>query len=863
MHHIVLVRKKTGDIRICIDYRQLNRKTIKDAYPIPRIDESIESLQGARYFCSLDLAQGYLQVKLHEEDSYKTAFRALGSLFEFTRLPFGLSNSPATFQRLMTKCFSSMYRNGLVVYLDDILVYGSTIAETLQRLAAVFNILEHHNLKLKPSKCHFFKEKVTFLGHTVSAEGIETGKEKIRAVEEFPKPSTEKGLRQFLGLCSYFRRFINGFAQLAGPLYDLIEGKKKKSKQQVKQWSGKWTDESEGAFIALKHALTDTPVLGFPDFAKPFCLEIDASLNGFGAVLTQQQGKKKIVIAYASRRLRKHEKTMKSLSSMKLEFLALHWAVTNKFKDYLYGSQFVIKTDNHPLTRIMSAKKTAADMSKIADLSDYTFTIEYKPGKKNEAADALSRNPIEEEEITNQEQLSCWICEQQDVTLISDEITAAACEEASNVPEDKHECFQELTTFFDFEKQDLHALQQSDPCLSKVYNFVSTNSEKPKYELYRHDNPEVKKLIKKWEHLRIKDGILYRVLEENGSANEIIILPAALRPMMLRKMHDEMGHQGIERTLALLRKRCYWSSIAVDVEQHCKRCFRCKTAKAPRPKVKTRMTHLMATKPNEIIACDFTLLEKSSSGVENVLVITDIFTKYTIACPTRDQTAETVAKTLVKEWFQKLGIPQKIHSDRGKCFESKIIQQLCSIYKIKKTRTTPYYPQGNSQCERFNRSMHDLLKCLEKEQKLRWPEHLQQLIFMYNCTPHATTGYSPYFLFFGQEPRLMIDNILNLKEDRQNNNWIEHHKKKLKDAYERATQRIKLKARKRKERNDRKANDNELKQGTKVLLRKRVPGRNKIQDHWDITPHVVIGKVSPESTAYLIKKMYRTMLTMM
>ena len=395
---MVLVRKKTGEIRICVDYRNLNNKTVKDAYPLPRMEECIESLKGAKYFCSLDLAQGYLQVKLKEEDREKTAFRALGRLFQWTRLCFGLCNSPATFQRLMGRCFGDMYKDGLIVYLDDMMVYGSSIEEVRNRLEIIFLRLRKHGLKLKPSKCHFFKDQVTFLGHTISARGIETDKEKIRAVTQWSKPETEKQLRQFLGLASYFRRFIKGFAQIAGPLHELIGGQKKTQKRKVIQsnWKEKWTDKCDQAFAELKEKLTTAPLLGYPDFTMPFCLEVDASLEGFGAVLMQQQHGKNIVIAYASRKLKAQEKTMKNYSSMKIEFLALHWAITKKFRDYLYGTEFVVKTDNHPLSKMMTAKQTAADMGKLAELADFNFTIEYKSGKTNRAADAFSRNPVEE-----------------------------------------------------------------------------------------------------------------------------------------------------------------------------------------------------------------------------------------------------------------------------------------------------------------------------------------------------------------------------------------------------------------------------------------------------------------------------------
>ncbi len=676
---MVLVRKKTGEIRICIDYRGLNKVTIKDAYPLPRIEECIDSLKDAKYFCSLDLTQGYLQVKLSDEDSHKTAFRALGCLYEWTRLCFGLCNSPATFSRLMGRCFGDFYHNGLIVYLDDMLIYGSSISEVTERLELVFERLQLHGLKLKPRKCHFFKESVSFLGHTISNKGIKTDKEKIRAVEEFPKPNNEKTLRQFLGLCSYFRRFIHNFAHTAGPLHEIIKGKKKQKYKisDGRPWQEKWTSKCDQAFEELKVKLITAPLLGYPDFSEPFCLEVDASLEGFGAILSQQRNKMKHVIAYASRRLKPHERTIKDYSSMKLEFLALHWAITKKFRDYLYGSKFVVKTDNNPLSKILSSKQTAANMGKIADLADFTFDIEYRTGKTNQAADALSRNPVNEQIVMNQEQVVNLLSDKQILTTVSEELIIKIGHE-TDIKVFQQDSMCHVTDLPAYSQQDIQELQQNDPNISRVYKFLQKNV-KPDIKEYCKDPPIVQKIMSKWNQLEIKNGIIYRNITLKEFSKLVILLPQSLVPVILHQLHDKLGHQGIERTTKLVRERCYWPTLANDVENYCKKCSRCIVAKEPTPKVKTPMNHLIATQPLEILAIDFTMLEKSSSGLENVLVMTDIFSKLTLAIPTRDQTAKTVARVLIKEWITKLGIPKRIHSDRGRSFENCIIQELCYV----------------------------------------------------------------------------------------------------------------------------------------------------------------------------------------
>ena len=255
---MVLVRKKSGEIRVCVDFRAVNKTTITDAFPLPRIEDCIDSLKDSKYFCSLDLTQGYLQVKLHDEDRHKTAFRALGELYEFQRLPFGLCNSPPTFSRLMKRCFGENYKDGIIIYLHDILIHGKTISEMIERLTIVLTKLQKHGLILNASKCQFFQENVSFLGHNVSVAGIETDDVKIKAVKEFPLPTSEKILRQFLGLASYFRHFIKDFASIAGPLHALLGGcgKKKKSKLKVvkdtRPFEERWNESCDLALLTLK-----------------------------------------------------------------------------------------------------------------------------------------------------------------------------------------------------------------------------------------------------------------------------------------------------------------------------------------------------------------------------------------------------------------------------------------------------------------------------------------------------------------------------------------------------------------------------------------------------------------------------------
>jgi transposase InsO family protein len=361
----------------------------------------------------------------------------------------------------------------------------------------------------------------------------------------------------------------------------------------------------------------------------------------------------------------------------------------------------------------------------------------------------------------------------------------------------------------------------------------------------RASAPGVRDLLKHWKKLKVCDGVLYRVIKEpDGSEVEQVVLPKRLRQTALESMHDKLGHQGVERTELLIRSRMFWPRMAKQIKEYVGNCQRCRLAKLPHNKVKTPMQSLIAKEPNEILAMDFTFLEEANNGIENVLVFTDIFSKFTQAVGTRNQKAATVAKMLVKHLFFQYGIPQRIHSDQGKCFDARIVKELYKIYGIEKSRTAPYSPQGNWQCERYNHTLHNLLHTLPPEQKSRWPDHLQELTYAYNVTPHASTGYSPFYLMMGRTPRLPIDNWLSPEMEDTAADWVVKHQQGVQKAYEKASEQIRHAAMKRKRIFDKGAKEYVLPIGTHVYLRNRPMGRNKIQDAWN--PSVCSGRQERE-----------------
>lgn len=364
--------------RLVIDYRKLNEVTIGDAFPIPNITEILDSLGASKYFTSLDLADGYYQIKMSEEDREKTAFSTNFGHFEFNRMSMGLKGAPATFQRLMNIALSGLIGQVCLVYLDDIIVFGDNVETHNENLKTVLKKLREHNLKLKPSKCHFLRKELKFLGHIVTENGIKPDPSKIEAVKNFPRPKDVKTVQTFLGLANYYRRFIPNFSKIAQPINNLL-------KKKVKFL---WDDKCEVSFTILKECLTTSPVLSYPDFRKEFILTTDASTTALGAVLSQGEIGKDLPVAYGSRTLNSAER---NYSTIERELLAIVWA-THTFRPYLLGRKFTVVTDHRPLLWLFSVKDPSSRLVRWKiKLAEYNFNVVFKPGKYNSNADALSR----------------------------------------------------------------------------------------------------------------------------------------------------------------------------------------------------------------------------------------------------------------------------------------------------------------------------------------------------------------------------------------------------------------------------------------------------------------------------------------
>ena len=856
---IVLVRKKNGKLRFCIDLRKLNSKTLKDSYALPRIEQTLEHLKGSKVFSTLDLTSGYWQVEMAEECKQFTAF-TVGPLgfYECEAMPFGANNAPATFQRLMEECLGDLNLNWCIVYLDDVIVFSSTPEEHLERLEAVFKKLSEAGLKLKPSKCKFFQSSLTYLGHLISEEGIATDPSKIQAVKEWPVPESVSQVKSFLGFVGYYRRFIKGFSKIAKPRYALTKGLESQSKKVTQRAMVIWGEEEQKAFDQLKQACITASILGYPDYELPFILHTDSSTEGLGAVLYQKQQGGTKVIAYASRALSKSET---NYAPHKLEFLALKWAVTEKFKEYLYGSNvFEAYTDNNPLTYILtSAKLDACGQRWVPELANYNFNLHYKPGPTNVDADRLSR--IEWPDVLREDEETKYAClsvNAVQATCLGATVSSGCLDSITYssgvLPLDAYVPIQAGLSQGDWVQ-----LKQQDPDLKLIIEGLQSKRLRHR-KFTPQDSATLKHYCRIQDQLKLQDGLLYRRIYSDNSKHRSVqlqfVLPKIMFKQVMKGLHDEVGHQGRDRTLSLVRERFYWDTLYRDVCSYVAKCVRCIKRKShphTAPMVPIHVSH-----PMELIHLDFLKIEPSKGNYENVLIVTNRYTRYAQAYACKNQTALKTARCLWEQFIRHYRFPHRILTDQGTNFEAELFKDLCDIAATKKVRTTSYHPQGNGLCERFNSTLLNMLGTLTPEQKVDWKAHLLTMCNAYNSTVHSTTGFSPYFLMFGRHPRLPIDFQLGLSREGvghiSKSRYIQKLQKRLQFAYDRADALAKQEAARQKKLYDRRCKGVQLLPQDLVLVKKVAwTGRHKIQDRWEEGKYVVAAQPDPSIPVYKVK----------
>lgn len=672
---VLLVKKKDGSWRFCVDYRALNRATVPDKYPIPVIDELLDELHGSTIFTKLDLKSGYHQIRVKPGDTPKTAFRTHEGHYEFMVMPFGLTNAPATFQSLMNEVFRPYLRKFVLVFFDDILVYSSNETDHVQHLSLVLRMLAEHQLYANSKKCEFGRKEVAYLGHKISAQGVAVDEEKVQAMVAWPTPKNLKGLRGFLGLTGYYRKFVEGYGRIAAPLTELL-----KKDQFV------WGEKAEESFQALKRAMTTVPVLALPDFSRQFLIEADASGFGLGAVLMQDHRP----IAYYSHTLGSRAR-LKSIYEK--ELMAIVLAVL-KWRHYLMGRQFVVRTDQQSLKYLLEQREVGTEYQRwVSKLMGFDFTIQYKPGNSNRVADALSRR--EEGEVELQ-------------ALISQSGVDWAA---------------------------IHQQLAQDPYIQQLTQEVQ-EGVKPKVGFTVDQG-----------HLLYKGRI---VLPPDSPLVQDVLWAYHDSPIG--------GHSGEFKTYLRVAQEWYWLGMRKCITNYVRACPTCQQSKSSAQSPAGLLQPLpIPTQVWEDLSMDFIEGLPMSQGVDTLLVVVDRFTKYAHFLGLRHPfSAVTVAGLFVKEIVRLHGFPTTIVSDRDKVFLSHFWTELFRLHGTNLKRSTSYHPQTDGQTEIVNKALENYLRCFASSQPRQWAKWLPWAEFWYNTSTHMSTNITPFKAVYGRDPPPLV-----------------------------------------------------------------------------------------------------------
>ena len=759
---IVIVPKKSepGEPprrRMCVDYRVLNSllppvnkahskaKGILSLVPLPKIDEIYAQLKGSKVYSAIDMRSGYFHLGLSNDAKPKTAFvpgGPHGAKYEFNRCPFGLSQAPAYFQRLVHEVLKGItFAFG---YLDDILIFSPDNKTHLEHLEVVFQRLREADLKLKASKCNFFKKHIQYLGHLVSGEGIEPLPEKLEAVRKMPPPTTPKEVRQFLGLVGYYRKFVPKFADIARPLTNL-------TKLDVPY---EWTTRCQEAFEFLKQMLLKEPILKYPDPSKPYTLFTDASKFAWACVLTQEyehefDGKKRKIlhpITYMSGLFKGSQINWATLTK---EAYAIYVSV-KKLDHYIQDAEVTLRSDHLPLKSFLQKNTLNTKVNNLAiDITSRCRNIqfEYIKGIKNTLADTMSRlieitPEIEQEPEPPGQEFGYDIFE----TLEPIETTTHYINELKEEIQIKHEAIpDDLLPIVDLTESQLEDIQMKDKFIKNIVNRLVAKQQPEGKPYYL-----VGKLLKKY-------------IYDNKQRFEVTVVSPNCAPLLLNLAHDQLGHNGTARTYMLLKRTYYWKGMKTDISNYVKQCKLCQKQNIlPVKYVSGHFSAPMA--PMEFISMDligdFT---PSSKGNKYALTVICMLTGYTFCIPIPSKKASDVITAYIDNVYSKFGGSKKILSDNGTEFKNQLFEKIAKELGVEfKCYTAPYHPQSNGRIEGFH---HFLKSCMTKHisTTMEWDQVVHLATAAYNFFPNEHSKESPFFLMFGRDPRVPLNTLLTPK----------------------------------------------------------------------------------------------------
>ena len=810
---VVLVTKKDGSIRFCVDYRDLNAKLQLQDSPIPLTVEALDRLssgtgcQTSLFLSTLDLASGFWTLPIREADKSLTAFVTHRQKYEFNYLPFGIQSGPSYMVRLMDAALQGLAWETCMPYLDDVGVWSTGMGNNLQeredasfeqmmtRLQAVFERLRWAGLSMKASKCILFGVEAEYLGHIVSREGLKMDPKKVETVRNWDTKNmnTVTKVRSFLGMCSYYRRFIEGFSRVAAPLTDL-------TKDGVDVERESQTPQCRRAMQILIKAITGEPVMSTPRFDRPFIVKTDAAnKEGLGGVLSQldDEGKEK-VIAYHGRRLNKHER---NYTVTEIECLAAidsikHW------RPYLWGRVFKLVVDHsalrwlHTMRDTMEGGPASRLMRWILKLSEYRFHVEHKPGALHKDADAISRLVMDDEPTPPPQELPSTVA----AVKIKRKTNATTTARSRQAEARSNQTTTEVQlSYLDTGSPTMEQLkveQENDPECVEIMDYLSgrlddvmddkglkrlaklvrtttsgTHNQRKAVHAPRGRLGEDLRIIKR---MAVRDGILYRFTHQRTESSDqsedptevrnsdqwVPLVPAKLRSLLITAFHDRMGHASRDRVYGAMRKRYYWPKMGQDIETHVAECHECTLAKYPTTRSRDPVGPPVGRFPFDIIYTDVLDLANThdytpeGAGHRKLVVFADSLSRWVEAVPLhKDPTAAEFMNLYHEHVVARYGVPRALVCDRGSNLVAELNEKILKSMGTELRATTAEHKEANGVVERFNQTLQNMVRA-SNEGGGNWRDHLPFLLMAYRATPHRVTRESPAMILFGRELRL-------------------------------------------------------------------------------------------------------------
>lgn len=734
---VVMAKKKDGSWRFCVDYRRINAVTEKDVYALPRIDDTLDAIgSGNRYYSSLDISSGYWHIPVEDLDKEKTAFTCREGTYQFKVLPFGLTNAPAMFHRAIDNCLRDLLYKFVLVFVDDILVYTKDFDSHLNALEAVFAKLIDWGFSLKLSKCTFCSDSVHYLGYVLKEGSITVDPKKVESIAQFHFPMNTKSLQRYLGMASWYRRFIPRFSDIAAPLFELL-------KKEADPNPDRWQIHVQGtpqnhAFEELRAALMTHPVLRLPDFKKPFLVICDASAYAVGGFLAQIHEGFEHPIAYISKA---HK--LKTAHSYEQETYALVVCL-KAFRHYLLENDFTVVTDCRALSYFNSKKKQELSPKVerwLSLIQSFRITFIHREGKLMHTADTLSRDDRFNDSVAPN---GTWTGLKMDPVMIQYSPITSQYEDVMQIG-----------------NADIEEAQKNDRHLRKLASFLE-RKEFPEKST-ETEQQTIREQAKSFATIK---GILYRIPEPGTFGTTRPYIPTPLQQRILEALHDDplAGHQGVYRTQQRVSSRFYWPTMNSDVADYVKNCPSCNLNKKLGNPRRTTLQPVKLSSPWRTVQMDYAgPFPETHQGLRFILVMVDIFSKAVellgqITADSRN--AKIGLKTrVVCRW----GTPETVMTDGGSHFKGEFKDYLDQL-KIHHDVSLPYQSNTNGVVERMNRTVEQTLRHYTGSDFKDWDTHLLPVQFAINTAVAKATGLSPYLLLFGREPRLPLDNSLKLIE---------------------------------------------------------------------------------------------------